>query len=802
MKRYAFSAALLSSVAGPAIAQASQANEPDSPDTIIVTADRLIIEALRGIAPEREYTETDVSDRGLSTVGEFIDEVRAENGDDEAIFLINGEPVTDIDDVADFPAEAVQRLEVLPRGSGQRIGRQSDRRIYNVVLKDQLRSATLTAARKIATEGAWGESAGEAILSHIAGRQRVNLTLRARGSDPLLEADRDIIQPAPGTTGRTADYYEPVDGGRFRTLRGESRSYEASLIGGTPIAKGVTSSFSFIGRIGRDDTLSGLPFVLFQLPGSSPFSKTGSDSTLLLAGDDPLDNRSSRRSLNGNATINATRGSWTAGLTGQFSLSHRTFRNERLDSAIYPSPVPVPGGRNPFTEPLTEYFPLAQSLSVSDSRTAMLRLNVGGPVFRLPAGQLRVRGAAQRDTDHSRTSTSGFAASSPETFSRSATRFDAGLDIPIASRRENFLGALGELSLSLDRGYDLVDRFRNLDRKGATLLWQPDQRLSITGSVTEGEELAPLDLLTDPTIIYDNVRTYDFLRGETVDLSVITGGNPALLPLRKTSRRLSMSGAAWQRYNLQLNLDYEETILRDFVAAIPAASASVLTAFPDRFQRDAAGRLVLVDSRPTNFDREDRQELRYGFSFLLPVGGSKRPVEPDSNAAVASFRTAAANSRARLQVTGSHSIALKDMIIIREGLPAIDLLDGGAIGVGGGRARHLINGSAALSGKGYGVRVAGLYRSASSTFSALPGAQGKLRYEPILTTSLKLFGELEELAPGSPWLKSTRLSLTVENFANRRQRVTDATGATPLRFQSAYRDSIGRTVELELRKTF
>ena len=56
--------------------------------------------------------------------------------------------------------------------------------------------------------------------------------------------------------------------------------------------------------------------------------------------------------------------------------------------------------------------------------------------------------------------------------------------------------------------------------------------------------------------------------------------------------------------------------------------------------------------------------------------------------------------------------------------------------------------------------------------------------------------------PKSTLLKQTRVSLGVNNLANRRQRVTDAAGMVPLRFQPAYRDSVGRTVEIELRKVF
>jgi iron complex outermembrane receptor protein len=47
-----------------------------------------------------------------------------------------------------------------------------------------------------------------------------------------------------------------------------------------------------------------------------------------------------------------------------------------------------------------------------------------------------------------------------------------------------------------------------------------------------------------------------------------------------------------------------------------------------------------------------------------------------------------------------------------------------------------------------------------------------------------------------------RMSLSVLNATNDRQEVRDSFGGTPLQYQPGYRDPIGRTVELELRKVF
>jgi hypothetical protein len=787
--RLAAAAVLMAPAAAWAQAGAP-ATAPQGDSTIVVTADRVIIAALRGVSPEREYDERDVAAYGASSVGEFIDQVQGENGDDQAIYLINGEPVSDVDEVADFPAEAVERLEVLPRGSGQRIGRESDRRVYNVVLKKQLRSATLSAGRKVATEGEWGETNGEGILSRIAGRQRLNLTLRARDSDGLTENDRGVVQPDPAALTGSADYFEPIDAGAFRTLRGPSRSYEASLIGGMPVLPWLTSSFSLVGRTNRDRSLSGLPPRTFLLSGSSAFSPTGTDQRLVLFGSDPQANRSRRQSVTGNLNLNASWGSWMAGLSGKVGVIDSHYDNDRLDRSGAPEPIAVPAGTNPYVDPLDQFFAFTTDLTRTNQRSWLARFNIGGPVFRLPAGDFRLRASAQRDGDRSHSTSRRSAVTTERSYKRATTQFDGGIDIPLAS--QDFLAPLGQLTLSLDRGLSAIDNLPNLDRSSATLLWQPSQRVSVTGFAGKTQELPAIELLADPVVVYDNVRSFDVLTGETVDVTVITGGNPSLKPLSTTKRRLSFSAAPWLRYNLQLNAEYEATTVRNFASGVPAASTPVYLAFPDRFQRDASGRLVVIDSRPVNFDREQREELRYGVSFMLPLGPR----------AAAGAPAAPQASQPRLQVTASHSIVLRDIVSIRAGLPRIDLLEGGAVGVGGGRARHLVTGSVAVTDRGYGVRLTGLYRSAASLQAGTTALPETLKFAPIFTASLHAHAELEPLIPKTAWLKDTRLSLTVENLGDHRQRVTDSAGLTPLRYQPAYRDPIGRTVLLEIRKVF
>ena len=81
-------------------------------------------------------------------------------------------------------------------------------------------------------------------------------------------------------------------------------------------------------------------------------------------------------------------------------------------------------------------------------------------------------------------------------------------------------------------------------------------------------------------------------------------------------------------------------------------------------------------------------------------------------------------------------------------------------------------------------------------------APNRLTFQPISTFDLRAIADMGQLVPKSPFWKGARISLVVDNIGNARQRVTAANGDLPLGFQPAYRDPIGRTVALELRKVF
>lgn len=151
-----------------------------------------------------------------------------------------------------------------------------------------------------------------------------------------------------------------------------------------------------------------------------------------------------------------------------------------------------------------------------------------------------------------------------------------------------------------------------------------------------------------------------------------------------------------------------------------------------------------------------------------------------------------------------HNWYLEDAVILRDGLPTLDLLDGGAVDFAGGRRRHEVEFQAGAFKRGLGARITATWRSGTE-ISGSGGAASDLRLGSFATVNLSLFANLAERFGGSRapgWLKGTRATIGVNNLFNTRPQVRDRTGAAPLSYQPAYLDPVGRLLSFNLRKVF
>lgn len=152
-----------------------------------------------------------------------------------------------------------------------------------------------------------------------------------------------------------------------------------------------------------------------------------------------------------------------------------------------------------------------------------------------------------------------------------------------------------------------------------------------------------------------------------------------------------------------------------------------------------------------------------------------------------------------------HTWRFADRILIRDGLPELDMLNGSAAGGTGGTPRHLLEGRVMANRSGVGGFASVKWQEGTRVLagpSALPGATD-LRFSGLTTVNLRLFtdlGQRFDLVRKAPWVRGMRVSVGVNNLLNSRVNVRDAAGNTPVNYQPWYMDPVGRSVEVSVRK--
>jgi hypothetical protein len=382
-------------------------------------------------------------------------------------------------------------------------------------------------------------------------------------------------------------------------------------------------------------------------------------------------------------------------------------------------------------------------------------------------------------------------------FSRSDQLLRGAVEIPLTSRDNNYIRSLGNLTATAEYTRVHYSDAGNLSDSAFGLTWEPLPMLRLEADTKRTQNPALAILLAGPIITTPGIRMFDPLTSETVDVTLITGGNPALAPETDRVRRISGILKLVPRLNLQLNGEYTDTSSRNFISGLPEASAAVMLAFPDRFIRNSSGTLTTVDLRPVNFDMHREKRLRYGVSLAMRL----------SRTGLAASRSGgvlrASGPQTRFDFTLNHNIVFSDTIMIRPGLGAVNLLGGGAMGIAGGRVRHQLDGTASLTSGGLGIKVGGTWRGPSTLLTRFGGTTtDTLHFSPLVQLNIRAFADAGRLFGRSALTHSTRLSLNVLNATGDRQEVIDSQGFTPIQYQPAYRDPIGRTVEFEIRKVF
>lgn len=487
-----------------------------------------------------------------------------------------------------------------------------------------------------------------------------------------------------------------------------------------------------------------------------------------------------------------------------------------------------------------------------------------GTVFKLPAGEVStsVHVGGDISSFDSRSYRNGLTAVGA--VSRDIINGQLNVDVPLTSRAKDVFAAIGTLSVNGNVAVNHLSDFGTLTTLGYGLNWSPIVPLRIIASATTQDTAPSATQLGNPQIVTPNVPVFDYVLGQNASVTTISGGNPNLIASSSHTYKLSASVKPWSTKDLSLTATYIDARIDNPIVAFPTGTAAIEAAFPSRFTRvrDANGDQVLtqLDTRPINFAQSSRSELRWGINFSMALksklqkqieawraGTGPNPFAgikvPDSvQRQIAQARAArgggpggpggggpggaggpggpgggrggfggfggggrGGGGGGRLQFALYHTWHFSDRVLVQRGGPSLDLLNGDAIGASGGQPRHELEGQAGYNNNGLGVRLSASWQSATDVNGGTLGSPQNLHFSALGTLGVRLFGDLGQrldLVKAHPWMRGMRVAVAVDNLFDTRQRVTDASGTTPVAYQPDYLNPLGRTVRLSIRKLF
>ncbi|HPZ47775.1 MAG TPA: TonB-dependent receptor [Novosphingobium sp.] len=816
--------AIAQEVPAPALQAEAEAPEVDEGGTeILVVAERVKGQVDAPQAPIATFDETEIGALGASSLTDVLSRISPQTGSGRGrgggmpVVLVNGQRITNFREMRNFPPEALRRVEVLPEEVALRYGFPANARVVNLILKDKFASRRIEAEYRLPTRGGFNSWELEASQMRIDGPSRFNVTASIEDGSPLFESERPGLISASNLPSVAGD----PDPRAFRSLIADTRDIGVNASWTKGLGKdGTGGAISLNANASRSDSLSWSGLDLARLADAG-------GATALRALADPLERRGQTTSLQGGAGLNLFPGRWQ--LSATLDAGH-TVNTTRIDRRADTSGLIAAAlaGSLPISGPLPALPSAGFDTARSESNTATALVTMIGRPLLLPAGEVAATfkaGYAFSAIDSSDTrSTAG-----PVSLRRGDLSAGVNLGIPIASRRENSLAALGDLTLNFSAGYNHLSDFGSLTDWSAGLTWSPVEKLNLQASYLVNEAAPSLSQLGSPANVTFNVPVYDFARGETVLVTVTGGGNPAL---RKESQRDLKLGANYElpMRGSSLLVEYFRNRSDDVSASFPLLTPAIEAAFPGRAVRDASGRLTGIDQRPVTLAEQTGSRLRWGLNLSGtigkapeggsgmmgmmgggrgpggPRGGSGRPAGAGGGRGPGGGMMGAmfgGGGQGRWNVGVYHTVQFSSRVLIAPGGPALDLLDGDALS-GGGTPRHSVEFNLGAFHKGLGMFGQGRW-SGPTTLKA-SGAPGTsdLRFGSLAKVNLSVFADLGQvgLAKQAPFFKGARVSLRVDNLFDARQKVKDGSGMVPLSYQPDYLDPRGRVIELEFRKMF
>lgn len=605
--------ALLSAAAHGQDASSPLPQAEDEVEEVVVTAGRERGAVLGNVTPELQLNAGDVRSLGVSSIQELLTELGPQlqsSSGRPPVTLLEGHRIASFREIASIPAEAIARVDILPEEVGLRYGYGADQRVMNIVLRQRFRAFTGEVTGRMPTAGAGETLELEGGFLGIRNGQRVNLSGDYEGTGRIMETDRDLARPE-----------SPV-----RTLRPEQEQLTLNGSYSRPLGERTNATLSAEITTSRSESNVGLAVPAVTIPGGTPFADGSEDKVFypLAGGLGALERSSSSQTGQIGMTIAAQRstGQWT--LTANYIRAEtRGISSRPYNLADYAQAIALGEATADPALPIAAAYLVARPADLTETRTDTANLDIiyNRALFDLPAGEVSATARVGASTLQLESDQEIDRLVSSRRLGRDSGSGSVNLDIPIFSASD----AIGRLSANASGGFEHLSDAGTLRQFALGLNWTPRRGIALSASYRDDQTAATPQQLGDPQTVTQFVPVFDYVRGESVLVTTISGGNPALDDARTRNWRLGLMLNPLQEPNLMLTIEYNHRSTSGGITNFPGVTADTALAFPDRFLRNSDGRLIQLDLRPINLAEQTRESIRWGlnFSMRLPTPQSQ-----------------------------------------------------------------------------------------------------------------------------------------------------------------------------------
>jgi len=708
------------------------------------------------VRAETEFSAAEIAPFGADSIQALLGQLEPfiDAGEEGPVLLINGKPAGLDASILSYPAEALDRLAILPPEAAAQYGHPSGSRVVNLVLKQQFSSVHGDAGRTWATRGGYHGIDLTAGQVAISGPARWNVQASVTSTSALRRSARSLAPRA----------------GEPEHIGSEDPDDQETLL---PSRRAMSFTLGVTRPLGDFSASLGL---------AANSSESDGERGQLFAGGRSLRDDNDTQMIDVSLTLSGRIAGWQTDLSARYG---RTWSRSLLERGVDFPPFPaLAGGDDP--DSLGDGPALSGSRNRTRGENLGARLDISRSIVELPAGPL----GASLSLNASRDRTSGWqsdfdhGAAVPLRMARTWADGQVTFTLPVSRRREGVVNGLGDLTVNLVLGGRTESRSPLQKRYGGGVAWSPGPILHLRASFDQMELVPTFEQLGGPVITSIN-RLYDYTRQEMAEPVWIIGGNPDLGRGRVQKLFVGAMVRPFRTQVLTLNVGYRRQTARGGVSGFPELTPAIEAAFQDRIVRDADGRLISVDARAINIARETSADLTSGIAVRWQSGGGAREGASVGTSSSPWFVTASL----------IHTWRLESELLTRPGVPPIDRL-----GPESGQARHTVAFQAVVGQRGLGATLNGTWTGPARLRGVAP--VGDFRFKPsmIWTASLHMEPDAIFQPRGGPsWARGLRIALDVRNVFDAYRRVTLGGKKAPPGYDRDEMDPLGRTVRLSVR---